>query len=133
MMWEQSWIVAAKSDQQARQQVEDALYSWAPKEAGPPSVGPVRLYRGPDDLAVADAIAEDLAAIRQTVAQSHRQELSRRLQHLAHRALGIPPKPGFVVLDQGTPRSPRPGDLGAGPGLRWLVVVTWPGDVPDIH
>lgn len=132
-MWEQSWIVSANSEHEAHQQVQDALASWAPKEAGIPSIGPVRLYRGPDDLAVADAIAEDLAAIRQTVAQSHRQELSRRLQHLTHRALGIPPKPGFVVLDQGTPRSPRPGDLRAGNGLRWLVSVSWPGDVPDVH
>lgn len=132
-MWEQSWIVSAPSEQEAQQQVENALATWAPTDSGSPAVGPVRLYRGPDDLAVADAIAEDLAAIRQTVAQSHRQELSRRLQHLTHRAVGIPPKPGFVILDQTTPRSPRPGDLRAGSKLRWVVLVTWPGDVPDLH
>ncbi|NMP21109.1 hypothetical protein [Sulfobacillus harzensis] len=131
-MWEQSWVVSAPSEDAALNAVQMALATWAPEEAGTPELGAVRLFRGPDDMALADSVARDLADIRQTVAQSHRQELSRRLHQLSHRAVGIPPRPGFVVLDGSSPRSPRPGDLKSSPHLRWVVTVAWPGKEPDL-
>lgn len=129
-MWEQSWVVQAPSGETAVSQVRSALLTWAPDKGGAPELGLARPYRGPDDLALAEDMARDLAEIRQTVAQSHRKELARRLADLSHRALGIPPRPGFVILDDTTPRSPRPGDLRAQGGVRWVVMVRWNGDPP---
>ncbi len=131
-MWSQWWVVDAPDEMQAAARVRTALEKWKPEEVEPPTLGDTRPYRGPDDLALADAIAEDLAQIRQTVMQSHRQELSRRLQQLSHRAIGIPPRPGWVVLDAVGPRSPRPLDCRGRAGLRWVVTVAWSGPIPAI-
>jgi len=131
-MWSQWWVVQANDAQLAESQVRTALNRWTPIEAIPPSITEIRFHRGPDDILLAEAIAEDLALIRQTVIQSTRQELSRRLQQLTHRALGIPPREGWVVLDGSGPRSPRPTDCRGGTGVRWIVTVTWAGPKPDL-
>lgn len=130
-MWTQFWVIKAPDEAEARGRVCQSLEKWTPREAGDPDVALVRIYRGPDDLAMAETIAQNLAQIRQTVIQSHRQELSRRLQHLAHRAIGIPAVPGYVVLDEDGPRSPRPLDCRSN-GVRWVVTVNWPGAPPDV-
>ncbi len=130
-MWEQHWVVTAREADTATEAVQTALDLWAPAEAGPPHRGEVRIWRGPDDLALAESVAEELSQIRQTALQATRQELSRRLHALSHRALGIPPRPGWVVLDEDGPRSPRPLDCRTS-ALRWVVTVVWPGDPPQL-
>ncbi len=130
-MWEQSWVVMTRDEQDAKRTVQDALDFWVPAESPLPHLGAARIFRGPDDLALAESVAEELSHIRQTALQGTRQELSRRLRTLSHRALGIPPRPGWVVLDEAGPRSPRPLDCRA-TGVRWVVMVIWPGDIPDV-
>ncbi len=132
-MWVQSWVVTAANEETATNNVKAALRDWTPQEQEAAEVTGVRIYRGPDDLAISEAIAQALAEIRQTVVQGHRQELSRRLHSLAQRPIGIPPMQGWVVLDGTVPRSPRPLDLRGTRGPRWVVTVSWPGDVPIIE
>lgn len=129
-MWSQSWVVTAPDEAAARTLIREALATWAPQNAGQPELGSWHFFRGPDELALADTVATDLAHIRQTVAQGNRQELSRRLQALSHRAIGIPPRPGYVVLDDDGPRSPRPLDCRSQKALRWVQEVLWPGTPP---
>lgn len=131
-MWHQFWVASALDEELARRQVQAAINEWTPDHQEAPQIESVRIYRGPDDLALAEEIAQDLSAIRQTVAQSHRQELSRRLASLRHRPIGIPPKEGWVVLDGTTPRSPRPLDCRGQSMPRWVVTVAWPGTVPSL-
>ena len=128
-MWEQSWVVTEQDEGAAKRAVRNALDFWVPSESPAPVLGEARIFRGPDDLALAESVAEELSHIRQTVIQGTRQELSRRLRTLSHRALGIPPRPGWVVLDETGPRSPRPLDCRTS-AIRWVVSVHWPGDVP---
>ncbi|MCY0877675.1 MAG: hypothetical protein OWU84_01840 [Firmicutes bacterium] len=131
-MWEQWWVVHAYDESQARSQVITALAQWTPAEAEPAEVADIRIYRGPDDIALGDALARQLSDIQQTVAASHRSELARRLNTLKFRAVGIPPQSGWVVLDRTTPRSPRPLDIRDFPRPRWVVTVRWPGEEPDL-
>lgn len=131
-MWEQWWVVQAPDASQAEDRVTQALPLWTPDPEPPGAVVTVRAYRGPDDTALANQIAQGLANIRQTVAQSHREELSRRLQRLRERPRGIPPQSGWVILDQDVPRSPRPTDMRTPPRPRWVVTVRWPGDPPAL-
>lgn len=130
-MWEQSWVVMARDEEAAKRTVQDALDFWVPAEAAAPRLSEIRIFRGPDDLALAESVAEELSHIRQTALQGTRQELSRRLRTLSHRALGIPPRAGWVVLDEAGPRSPRPLDCRVA-GVRWVATVIWPGEVPEV-
>lgn len=129
-MWTQWWVVHAQDESSAKAEVQAALEQWTPVGQDPAAVRELRIYRGTDDLALVDQVAQTLAVIRQTVQQSHRQELSRRLRQLADRPVGIPSRPGWVVLDAGVPRSPRPGDLRGQNRPRWIVTVEWPGTPP---
>lgn len=129
-MWSQSWVVTAPDSDAAVEKVQLALKEWTPPDQPPASIGDARIYRGPDDLSVTEAVSKALADIRQTVSQSHRRELSRRLHQLSQRPIGIPPAEGWVVLDGPIPRSPRPLDVRPGGGPRWVISVSWPGEVP---
>lgn len=129
-MWTQWWVVVANDDKTAIQLVNQALTHWTPEDTPRGQAITARIYRGPDDLALAEVVARDLSAIKQTVLQSHRQELSRRLRNLSHRAMGIPPREGWVVLDDAGPRSPRPLDSAGAHPLRWVVTVEWSASPP---
>jgi hypothetical protein len=132
-MWEQWWVVQAPDADTARDRVTDSLSVWTPQSETPAVAGLVRIYRGPDDTALADQVAHALSAVRQTVARSNRQELAGRLHELKDRPVGIPPRPGWVVLDGRNPRSPRPTDLGTPREPRWVVTVNWPGQPPSLY
>lgn len=131
-MWSQWWVVPAPDEAQAESRVRSALSQWTPHEQEPAAIGAIRIYRGTDDLAIGEAVMEGLTQIRQVVSQSNRQELASRLRTLSQRPIGIPPLEGWVILDGTTPRSPRPVDC-RGSGLRWVVTVEWPGEVPTPH
>lgn len=130
-MWTQYWVVTTSSEERARDDVQVALHRWTPDGVPAATIITARLYRGPDDFSISDTISQALAEIQQTVATSHRSELSRRLQAISHRPIGIPPQAGWVVLDGHTPRSPRPLDLRSTGNLRWVVTVQWEDDPPS--
>ncbi len=114
-MWEQHWVVTAREADTATEAVQTALDFWAPAEAGPPHRGEVRIWRGPDDLALAETVAEELSQIRQTALQATRQELSRRLHALSHRARnGRDNRVPFRRVMQGS--APPPAFLDSGMG-----------------
>lgn len=129
-MWQQWWVVQATEAAAARKRVEDALARWTPVEAGTAEVGQIRIMTGPDELNLPEQYLDEVEEIRDIVAKTPRETLARRFAYLRHRALGIPPRPGWVVLTEEGPRSPRPTDWTRGGGVRWVVEVKWPGDPP---
>lgn len=131
-MWTQWWIVDAKSSDQAIERVKELVIRWTPKESEFPAVTDARYYTGPDDLAVAEQYAQELADIHRVVSESPRHELVRRFSLLNQRSQGIPPRPGWVMTDAHGPRSPRPVDWSDRKGPRWVVTVKWPGDPPNL-
>jgi len=131
MVWTQWWVVESPDEAAAQAHVLAALQRWAPPDTEW-QLPAIRFYRGPDDLALSEAFAQDMALIQQTVLTSHRQELARRLHILGYRGLGIPPKPGWVILDHSGPRSPRPHDWSRPHGPRWIVTVQWAGEPPTL-
>jgi hypothetical protein len=129
-VWQQWWVVASDTADDAVAKVMDARVRWTPREAEPPAIGDVRFYRGEDDEALADQYVAEVAEIRDLVARTPRELLARRFAHVRQRGLGIPPRPGWVVLGEDGPRSPRPVDWSGRWGPRWVVEVRWSGEAP---
>jgi hypothetical protein len=132
-MWTQWWVSVGADEDAARAKVVSALRRWKPTEAGEPTVGAVRILTGPDEAQFTEAYLQEVEEIRDLVAKTPRETLARRFAYLRHRALGIPPRPGWVVLGEGGPRSPRPADWIRGGVPRWVVEVQWPGDPPQLE
>jgi hypothetical protein len=131
-MWTQWWVVQETDEAVARRRVEEALARWTPVEADAATVGQSRIMTGPDELSLPEQYLEEVAEIRDIVAKTPRETLARRFAYLRQRALGIPPRPGWVVLTEDGPRSPRPTDWTRGGGVRWVVEVIWPGEPPTL-
>ena len=131
-MWEQQWGVADVSEGGAVRQVEAALGQWTPREAPPGHRGAARFYRGTDDETLANQYLDEVSEIRDVVAATPREGLAERFRRVQQRARGIPPRPGWVVLDRDGPRSPRPRDWTRSAGPRWVVTVQWEGSVPAL-
>lgn len=132
MSWVQWWVVPAPTEEAAGDRVRTLLDRWKPATAAMPTVTGIRFYQGPDELAIADQYLEEVAQIRDVTAKTPRETLARRFAVLYQRALGIPPRPGWVAVGQEGPRSPRPVDWTRSPGPRWVVTVTWPGEPPAL-
>lgn len=131
-MWEQQWVVGAATAEAAAGRVQEALRQWTPAGAGRGQVGPVRFYRGTDDEALANQYLDEVAEIRDVVASTPREGLAQRFRRVQQRALGIPPRRGWVVLAPEGPRSPRPLDWTRPGGPRWVAEVQWEGDPPRL-
>ncbi|MDA8200707.1 MAG: hypothetical protein M0Z54_15005 [Thermaerobacter sp.] len=116
----------------AIRQVEAASAQWAPSEAPPGHVGASRFCRGTDDDTLANQYLDEVAEIRDVVAATPREGLAERFRQVQQRARGIPPRPGWVVVDPEGPRSPRPRDWARAAGPRWVVTVQWQGSVPHL-
>ena len=129
-MWEQQWVVADATAEGAVRQVSAALGQWTPAEAPPGHVGACRFYRGTDDETLANQYLDEVTEIRDVVAATPREGLAERFRRVQQRARGIPPRPGWVVVDREGPRSPRPRDWTQPAGPRWVVTVQWDGSVP---
>ena len=132
-MWEQQWVVADASEGGATRQVQGALLQWTPAEGPLGHVGATRFYRGTDDETLANQYLDEVAEIRDVVAATPREGLAARFRQVQQRARGIPPRPGWVVLDAEGPRSPRPRDWTRPTGPRWVVAVHWEGSVPALE
>lgn len=132
MSWVQWWVVPAATDDEAGAHVRELLDHWTPATAAMPTVTAIRFYQGPDELAITEQYLEEVAQIRDVAASTPRETLARRFAVLYQRALGIPPRPGWVTVGNDGPRSPRPVDWTRSPGPRWVVTVTWPGEVPTL-
>ena len=131
-MWEQQWVVGAASSDDAAGLVQDALRQWTPADTAAPHVAAVRFYQGTDDEALANQYLDEVAEIRDVVAATPREELAQRFGRMQQRALGIPPRRGWVVLAREGPRSPRPLDWTRPAGPRWVAAVQWEGEPPRL-
>jgi hypothetical protein len=120
----QYWVVKALDGVAARTQIVEALAAWN-RESVQPVLDDVRIYTGRDAVALADDISQQLAHMHSPTAQATRSELARRLYCLTHQPPGIPPGPGWVVLDAGSPRRPLPVDLQGASALRFVVTIHW--------
>jgi len=131
-VWEQHWVVPAPTAEAAAAGAAAALRRWTPAEAAPAELGDVRFYQGPDDVELSNQYLEDVAEIQNVVANTPREQLAQQFARVRQRGLGIPPRPGWVVLDDDGPRSPRPLDWSRRRGPMWVVQVVWPGEVPEL-
>lgn len=90
----------------------------------------VRFYTGPDDVLLAEQYYAELRQIQTVVEESPQADWLSRFARLQQRGIGIPPRPGWVVLSREGPRSPRPLDWMGSHPPRWVVEVVWPGESP---
>lgn len=131
-MWEQHWVVSAPTAEAAAAVASAALARWTPARAPSAQVGEVRFYQGQDDVRLTNQYLEDVAEIQSVVANTPREQLAQQFARVRQRGLGIPPRAGWVVLDDDGPRSPRPLDWSRRRGPMWVVEVVWPGEVPQL-
>ncbi|MCL5064511.1 MAG: hypothetical protein M1600_05485 [Firmicutes bacterium] len=131
IMWQQYWIIESPENEAAQAICRRVLDRWAPQSLEGVSVSACRFYAGKDDLAVGNQYWQEFRDIQAVVAESPREDWRQRFAELGQRGLGIPPREGFVVVDEDQPRSPRPKDWAKPHGPRWIVTVDWPGDPPQ--
>lgn len=129
-MWRQWWVVEAGTEDEAKAVISEQLDRWMTPEQPRPSVRDVRFYTGPDDFELSGQFLVDMAQIPGVEAKTAREDLARRVAYVKLRGTGIPPRAGWVVVSRDGPHSPYPADWLWPRGPRWVVTVTWPGELP---